>query len=208
MKWTKIKSNLPPVQAEDESTEPKFIIQQGLSEVTPQGNKIYFYSDITRDTILALNRQIDETSKQMKILQVSYNLTEAPPIELHICSDGGDVFAGMSAMDKIINNSVPIHTYCEGMVASAATFLSVAGKKRFITKSSVMLIHQVSAGCWGKYSAFKDEMENLHLIMELIKAVYLKKTKFKEKELEGILSHDICLGADKCLKLGLVDVII
>lgn len=197
-----------PVTAEEVSDEPKFIIQQGTSEITPQANKIYFYSEITRESILSLNRQIDDVTKQMKIVQLTYDLPNVPPIELHICSDGGDVFAGMAAVDKIINNSIPIHTYCEGIVASAATFLSVSGHKRFISKSSCMLIHQVRSGLWGNFMQFKDEIENLELIMKLIKDVYLKRTNFKEKDLDKILSHDICLGSDKCLKSGLVDVIL
>jgi ATP-dependent protease ClpP protease subunit len=52
---------------------------------------------------------------------------------------------------------------------------------------------------------FKDEIKNLELIMTLIKSVYLKKSKFKSKELDKILGHDLFLSAEECLKFGLVD---
>jgi len=133
-------------------------------EGEPQGNKIYFYTDISKDTILTLNKQIDNVTKQMKIIQLTYNLVSPPPIEVHICSDGGDVFASMASVDRIMNNEVPIHTFCEGVVASGATLLSTAGHQRFITKNSCMLIHQVSSGLWGNYMQFKDEIKNLELI--------------------------------------------
>ena len=174
----------------------------------PQGNKIYFYSDTSRDNILSLNRQIDELTRQMKIVQFTYNLTHPPHIEIHICSEGGDIFGAMAAVDKIINNPVPINTYCEGIVASAATLISSIGHRRFITKSSCMLVHQVSSGLWGNYTQFKDEIKNLELLMELIKGVYLKKTKFNCTELEELLSHDLCLDSKKCLDYGLVDCIL
>ena len=193
----------------DEENEPKVVlIDKSSSEVNPQGNKIYFYNDVSRDSILNLNRQIDELSKQMRIIQFTYNLPEPPHIEIHMCSDGGEIFAAMSSVDKIINNPVPVDTYCEGIVASAATLLSSVGRRRYITKSSCMLVHQVSSGLWGNYTQFKDEIKNLELIMNLIKGVYLKRTTFNSTELEDLLSHDLYLNAEKCLVYGLVDEIL
>lgn len=193
----------------EDNEEPKLIpIEKILGETTSQGNKIYFYTDITKDSILTLNKQIDDVTKQMKITQLTYNLPVPPPVEIHICSDGGDVFASMASVDKIMNNNVPIYTFCEGVVASGATLLSTAGARRFITKNSCMLIHQVSSGLWGNYMEFKDEVKNLDLIMTLIKSVYLKKSKFKVRELEKILQRDIFLSAEESLKYGLVDEII
>jgi ATP-dependent Clp endopeptidase proteolytic subunit ClpP len=188
---------------------PKIIsIEKSTTEASPQGNRIYFYSEVTKDSILNLNRQIDELTKQMKVTQFTYNLPEPPHIEIHICSEGGDIFAAMASVDKIMDNPVPVDTYCEGMVASAATLLSAVGNKRFITKSSCMLVHQVSSGLWGNYMEFKDEIKNLELLMGLIKGVYLKRTKFDNAELEELLSHDLCLSAEKCLEYGLVDKIL
>ena len=183
-------------------------IEKPQLEGDPQGNKIYFYTDISKDTILTLNKQIDTVTKQMRVLQVNYDLASPPPIELHICSDGGDVFASMASFDKILSNPVPIHTYIEGVVASGGTILSVAGAQRFITRNSCMLIHQVSSGLWGNYMQFKDELKNLELIMTLIRSVYLKRSKFKTKQLDNLLKHDLFLSAEECLKRGLVDHII
>ena len=172
------------------------------------GNRLYFYSDVTRDSIYILNRQIDELTKQLQIVQIQFNLPEPPPIELHISSEGGEVFSALSTVDKIINNPIPIVTHCEGIVASAATLMSVVGKKRTISKNACMLVHQVSGGLWGNYQEFKDEMQNMDLIMRILKNIYLKHTKFSEKDLEEMLKHDLVLNPDDCFNLGLVDTII
>ena len=188
---------------------PKIIsIERAGIDAGPQGNKIYFYSEVTREAILNLNKQIDELSKQMKIIQYTFNLLESPHIELHISSEGGDVFSAISTVDKIISNTVPVDTYCEGVVASAATLLSCGGHNRYITKNSCMLLHQISGGFWGSYSELKDEHANFELIMKLLKNIYLKKTKFKSKELDELLNHDLYLTSDKCLEHGLVDIIL
>jgi len=198
----KFKNNTTDSEVDD---SPKIITLEKSPETPTQGNRIYFYSDVNKDSILNLNRQIDDLTRQLKMIQFGFNLDTPPRIEIHICSDGGDIFAGMAAVDKIADNPIPIDTYCEGMVASAATLISSVGDKRYITKSSCMLIHQVSSGLWGNYMQFKDEIKNLELLMDLIKGVYLKKTKFEPKELDEILGHDLCLSAEKCKQYGLID---
>lgn len=171
-------------------------------------NQVYFYDDVTKQSIFNLNRNLDLVSKNLLMVTLSYNLMEAPPIELYISSDGGEVFSAFSAVDRIKNSRVPVHSYVEGIAASAATLLSVVAHKRFIRKNSFMLIHQVSGGLWGNFAQFKDEMYNLELLMKFIKDIYLTHTKFTEEELDNLLNHDIYLNAEQCLEKGLVDEII
>ena len=171
-------------------------------------NQVYFYDDVTKQSIFNLNRNLDLVAKNLLMVTLSYNLYEAPPIELYISSDGGEVFSAFSAVDRIKNSRVPVHSYVEGIAASAATLLSVVAHKRFIRKNSFMLIHQVSGGLWGNFAQFKDEMQNLELLMAFIKAIYLTHTKFTEEELDNILKKDIYLDAQQCLEKGLVDEII
>ena len=202
----KLKNKMPITMEDNE--EKMITIESPRFESAPQGNRIYFYGEVNKETVLNLNRQIDDVSKSMKMIQFSNNLPYPPAIEIHICSDGGDVLAAMACVDKIINSQVPIHTYCEGVVASCATLLSVVGHRRFITKHSCMLIHQVSSGLWGNYAQFKDEIKNLNLIMGLIKSVYLKRTKMTSSILDDILVHDVFFNSKESLKFGLVDEIL
>jgi ATP-dependent protease ClpP protease subunit len=169
------------------------------------GNKIYFYSDVTKESIYILNRQIDEMTKHLRNVQICYNLPTPPEIELVISSDGGEVFSAFSAVDRIINNSIPINTHCEGFVASAATLLSVVGKRRTISPNGIMLVHQVSSEFWGNYSQFQDEMKNLDVIMKMITSIYKKYTKFEHGSLTELLKHELNLTPEECINYGLVD---
>lgn len=171
-------------------------------------NQVYFYDDVTKQSIFNLNKNLDFVAKNLLFVTLSYSLVEAPPIELYINSDGGEVFSAFSAVDRIKNSRVPVHSYVEGIAASAATLLSVVAHKRFIRQNSFMLVHQVSGGLWGNFAQFKDEMQNLDLLMKFIKTIYLKHTKFTEEELDNLLNHDIYLNAQQCLEKGLVDFII
>ena len=170
-------------------------------------NKIYYYAGVNRDSAVELNKKIGEL--ESKALTLSNNLGILPPsIKLFINSGGGSLTAGISSMDTILRCKVPVHTYVDGFAASAATFLTVVGKKRFISRNSYMLIHQLSSNFWGKYSEFKDEKQNLDLMMKTIKDVYKKHTKLPMKKLDEMLKHDLMWDANTCLEYGLVDEIV
>ena len=170
-------------------------------------NKIYYYAGVNRDSAVELNKKIGEL--ESKSLTLGNNLDISPPvIKILINSGGGSITAGISSMDTILRCKVPVHTYVDGFCASAATFISVVGNKRYMSRNSYMLIHQLSSSLWGKYSEIEDEKKNLDLMMETIKSVYKEYTKVPVRKLNEILKHDLMWDAKTCLKYGLVDEII
>jgi len=199
--WGK-KEEEPPKDSkaqQEEKVRPSFI------EVVE--NRIYFYSDINTDKILQLNRHLRSKGIDLQ-REATIQDREPANIYIHIQSYGGSIFAGMAGMDEIIKSIVPVYTMIDGCCASAATFLSVCGKKRFINRHAYMLIHQLSSFFWGKYEEFKDEKQNLDKIMEMIKKVYGEYTKIPTEKLEEILKHDLWFDANECMEYGLVDEIV
>jgi len=170
-------------------------------------NKIYYYAGVNRESASELNKKIGELESKSLTLSNSLGIL-APPIKLLINSGGGSITAGISSMDTILRTTVPVHTYVDGFAASAATFLSVVGEKRYMSRNSYMLIHQLSSNFWGTYANFEDEKQNLDLMMKTIKDVYKKYTKVPMKKLDEILKHDLLWDANTCLEYGLIDEII
>jgi len=177
------------------------------NQVTFKDNRIYFYSEVTRGKNLVLNKSITELANYYQAVAINLN---TPPAELylHINSYGGSVFAGLSSVDYILNCKVPVTTIIDGCAASAATLMSVVGKRRLMHKHAYMLIHQLSSGMWGKYEDLKDDMENCDNFMKTIKDIYEEHTTIPKKELAKILKHDLWWDAETCLKYGLIDEII
>lgn len=170
-------------------------------------NRIYFYSRIEEERILQLNKNIRIIGVKLQQEAIAQN-REPANIYLHINSYGGSIFAGIAGMDEIKKSAVPIYTVVDGCCASAGTFLSLCGKKRFINQHAYMLIHQLSSVMWGKYEEFKDEIKNLDKLMAMIKQIYKEYTEVPTDRLDEILKHDLWFDADECLKYGLVDEII
>ena len=170
-------------------------------------NKIYYYSNVNRESAVELNKKIGEI--ESKSLTLANTLDIDPPVlKILINSGGGSITAGISSMDTMLRCKVPIHTYVDGFAASAATFLSVVGNYRFMSRNSYMLIHQLSSNFWGTYANFEDEKQNLDLMMKTIKDVYKKYTKVPMKKLDEILKHDLLWDAKQCLEYGLIDEVI
>ena len=154
-----------------------------------------------------LNKKISEL--EAKAITLSNTLTiEKPPIKLFINSGGGTIVSGIASMDTIIRSKVPVWTYVDGFSASAATFMTVVGDRRFMSRNSYMLVHQLSSTFWGTYSNFEDEKQNLDLMMKNIKSIYKEYTKIPMKKLNEILKHDLMWDANTCLEYGMIDEII
>jgi ATP-dependent Clp endopeptidase proteolytic subunit ClpP len=178
------------------------------STVIVTGGNIYFYSDITSKSILNLNKEIKILENNYIQEQIQRNQSFISPINLYIMSSGGEIVSSLSAMDTILKCRAPINTIVDGNCASAATFLSIVGKRRYIKRNSFMMIHQLSAGALGKYNEVKDDIRNIEQLMRIMKDIYSKYTKVPTRKLNEVLKHDLWWKADVCLKYGLVDEIL
>jgi ATP-dependent protease ClpP protease subunit len=178
------------------------IMEKDEELISSTDDSIYFYSPITKTSCFKLEKEL-LSMNQKNLLEGSNN-----PINLHIQSNGGSLFNSIYIIDLIKNLETPVYTYIDGFAASAATLISVVGKKRFMTTNSLMLIHQLSGGMNGKFSEIEDENENINGLMDFIIRTYLENTKINKVELEQILKHDIWLNSTYCLQNGLVDKIL
>jgi len=180
-----------------------------MSDRIPRGieleeNRIYFYCPIGGAEALELNRVLRRLDVEMQYLSSRLECKEVP-IHLHIHSPGGSIFAGLSIVDTIKNCKTSVYTYIDGSAASAATLVSVSGKKRFIGKNGYMLIHQPQIEWAGKFDEFMDEIANQKSLYDKVVCLYLEHSLISEKDLKEMLDHELWMDSEKCLKLGLVD---
>lgn len=176
--------------------------------VKVQGSDIYFHCEVCEVTVLELNMKLKKLATELLHKHLDLGLDHVKPeIRIFIRSDGGDLHAGLSAMDCIKGmNRVKVRTIADGVCASAATFLLLGGRTRHMTENSYILIHQLNMdGSWGKFEDFKDQMENLEKFMKRFREIYTRDTRIPERKLEKLLKRDVYMDAKKCLKWDVVD---
>lgn len=187
---------------EDESSDSDSDVDEDINVI---GSNVYFYADVSNETITKLILEMKKLDIKLKKKAVELDGYK-PKIKLFIRSGGGDVYAGFSAMDHISSMKTHVTTIADGICASAATFLLMAGKVRIATPSSYILIHQISSGSfWGKYEELKDEMKMCDKLMQMLKNIYNTKTELPEKKLKKLLKRDIYLTADQCMEYKIID---
>lgn len=199
--------------SEEEETEKRVLVSTQnplahIDKICAKGNDIYFYSDINEHTYFKLNMVLKDTIRAMQILALDHGLDRPPTIKLHISSYGGLVFGGLSVVDTIKASPVEIHSIVEGHAASAATYISVICKKRYIRPHAFMLIHQMSSSAWGKADQILDEAENIKRITSITEEIYTSHTKMSKSTIRSLKKHDLWMKPDECLKKGLVDEIL
>lgn len=183
--------------------------QEERVDVRVHKNQVYFYSEITKESILNLVEALTKLEKELLTIQIDYQMDDPPKIYLYIHSGGGDAFAGLSAMSTIQNLKVPVMCIVDGLVASAATFLllgATGGRK--VRKNSCILIHQIRTEFWGKYVELQDELKNSETLMKKISKIYKTKSTLPKEKIENLLKKELYLTDKRCVRYGLVDSIL
>ena len=126
-------------------------------------------------------------------------------INLHIHSPGGDVFDGIAIYNLLKNHPANVTVYIDGLAASMASVIAMAGNEVIMPKNAMMMIHKP----WGiqggdaedmrKYADLLDKVENT-----LIPA-YASKTGKTPEELAEMLSAETWLNGKECVEQGFAD---
>ena len=172
--------------------------------VCKENNHLYFYDEVSKKSALKFMRLLRQIDEEQQLKKMKGEI-DTPTVHIHISSGGGSLLYGFSMASTVIAAKSQTITYGEAFIASAATLPLVVGKQRRMQPYCYVLIHQLSASCWGTYENFKDNQANLDNFMSQIVRLYLKYTKVPEAEIRDILKHDIYWDADKCVEYGITD---
>jgi ATP-dependent protease ClpP protease subunit len=183
------------------------IVEAEESFVKVQGSDVYFHCEVCEATVLELNMKLKKLELELLHKHLDLGIRSRPEIRVWIRSDGGDLHAGLSAMDCLNSlRRVKVRTIADGVCASAATFILMGGRTRHMTENSYVLIHQLNMdGTWGKFEDFKDQMANLSQFMDRFRDIYTRETRIPERDLKKLLKRDVYMDAGRCLEWRVVD---
>lgn len=127
------------------------------------------------------------------------------PIELWICSEGGDVVSGSALIDYLFTMKNKIYGLVIGEASSMASLILQACTVRAMTPRSIILIHSGSAGVEGSPSSIRAHADYLKKDQETSIALYRMRTGMSVKKLKQWLSKDTIFDAKTALKFGFID---
>ena len=166
---------------------------------------IYFYSDITNESVGNLQKLLMEASKT--VVSESGIKTTPKPIVIHLSSPGGygismNLFNVFSQTQRL-----PLCVIIESECASAATELQLLAPYRVMVDYSMYLIHDVAVSglIFSKYSNTVKTKTSIYTQFLNYIELLRKRTKLTNEEIDKFISRDLFVDSNYCLKHGIVD---
>ncbi|MGL6297492.1 MAG: ClpP-like prohead protease/major capsid protein fusion protein, partial [Plesiomonas sp.] len=126
-------------------------------------------------------------------------------ITLRIHSPGGDVFEGMAIYNLLANHPATITVYIDGLAASMASVIAMAGDTIIMPENSMMMIHKP----WGITGGDADDMRSYADLMDKVEAnlitAYTKKTGKSADEVAALLASETWMTAAEAVAMGFAD---
>lgn len=135
-------------------------------------------------------------------------LGEISELNVHINSYGGETFQGLAIYNLLKQHKAQINVYVDGIAASSASIIAMAGDKIYMPKTSLMMIHN----CWkwavGNSKELRKTADDMDKVAIAYKEAYLSKINITEDELDKLLDEETYLTADECIEMGFADEIV
>ena len=132
-------------------------------------------------------------------------LGDISTLNVYINSPGGDVFAGQAIHSMLKRHSATVHVYVDGLAASIASVIAMAGDKIIIPENAMIMIHNPWTVTAGNAADLREVADRLDKINETIKSTYLSKAKINEAKLTELMDAETWLSAREAVDYGFAD---
>ena len=127
------------------------------------------------------------------------------PILLHINSPGGDCIAASQIYTMLMDYPHDITVQIDGMAASAASVIAMAGTKVCMSPTSMMMIHNPFTCAMGDSDEMRKAIQLLDEVKESIINAYEIKTGLSRTKLSHLMDSETWMNAMKAKELGFCD---
>lgn len=132
-------------------------------------------------------------------------LGDISELNVHINSLGGSTYQGLTIYNLLKQHKAKINMYIDGIAASAASIIAMAGDKVFMPKTSMIMIHNCWTGIIGNAKELRKTADDMDKLATAYKAAYLSKISISEEKLDELLEEESYLTADECVEMGFAD---
>ena len=126
-------------------------------------------------------------------------------ITVWINSPGGDCVAAAQIYNMLTNYNGKVTVKIDGIAASAASVIAMAGTEVYMSPVSMMMIHNPATVAWGDHTEFAKAIEMLEEVKESIINAYVLKTGLSRAKLSHLMDSETWMNANKAVELGFAD---
>ncbi len=133
------------------------------------------------------------------------DLGDVSQINVRINSPGGDIFDGMAIYNILFRHPAKIIVDVDGIAASIASVIAMAGDEIRMAKSSMMMLHRA----WGVVVGHADDMVTMAAVLVKLDGqiadVYAQRSRNSSKRMHEIMAAETWLTAGEAVAAGLAD---
>lgn len=133
------------------------------------------------------------------------NAITAPKLAIRINSPGGEVFDGVAIHSALMASKAHVTCYIDGIAASAASFIAMAGDRIVMARHATMMIHDASGMCWGNPADMAAMGALLDKLSNNIADMYSLQAGGTVEEWRARMSAETWYTGQEALAAGLVD---
>lgn len=127
------------------------------------------------------------------------------PITIWINSPGGDCIAASQIYTMLMDYKGDVTVKIDGIAASAASVVAMAGTKVLMAPTALMMIHNPATMAFGDHVDMEKAIEMLSEVKESIINAYEIKTGLPRKQLARMMDDTTWMNAKKAIELGFAD---
>jgi HK97 family phage major capsid protein len=143
-----------------------------------------------------------------QFIQDLQRLGDSEPITIRINSTGGDLFEGLTIANSISRRSAPVTTQIDGLAASVASLIALAGNPVRMVSNAMLMIHEPASTVAGNPEELQNMANTLDKLRETMITTYAAKTKLPREQIAQMLAQETWMDSAEALKFGFVDEVI
>ena len=127
------------------------------------------------------------------------------PVTIWINSPGGDCNAASQIYTALMDYKDDVTVKIDGMAASAASVIAMAGTHVLMAPTAMMMIHNPSTGAYGDHKDMEEVIAMLEEVKEGIINAYEIRTGLSHAQLSHMMDSTTWMNAKKAIELGFAD---
>lgn len=173
-----------------------------FKNITPTSADLYIYGEIVEESW-----ELWDEDSGVALTDFKKDLDELQGItdlNIYINSGGGSVFASstmVSLLERQKLKGTKIHTFIDGLCASASTFIFFAGDDLNVYENSIAMIHKPMTISVGNANDLQKDIDTLNKIEDSVMLpLYEKKAKVDNNEIKAMIDNETWLTAGEIVE--------
>lgn len=173
-----------------------------IKNQTDSSADLFFYGDIVNETWQSEWYEDDMAPGDVKAFL--NELDNVENINIHINSGGGSVFGGIAIYNMLKRNNAHKTVYVDGLAASIASVIMMAGDEIVIPRNATVMIHKPMNSYFfttKNADELRKDADALDTCQESIMQTYMTKAKVDKEEIEQKVNAETWLTGEEVAEL-------